>query len=152
MWYREAPVACDFYGATLPTDTRHVQFVMGATAAMQWERRDVPHYQRETGMRPQGEVIAKLDAASKRYGAVLALDRVNLDVCRGEVLALLGPNGAGKTTAISLLLGLLEADTGSAALFGQTPKSLTARRRIGAMLQTTGVPETLTIGQPIALF
>lgn len=106
----------------------------------------------ETGMRPQGEVIAKLDAASKRYGAVLALDRVDLDVRRGEVLALLGPNGAGKTTAISLLLGLLQADTGSATLFGAAPKSLSARRRIGAMLQTTGVPETLTIGELIALF
>ena len=103
-------------------------------------------------MRPQGEVIAKLDAASKRYGAVLALDRVDLDVRRGEVLALLGPNGAGKTTAISLLLGLLQADTGSATLFGAAPKSLSARRRIGAMLQTTGVPETLTIGELIALF
>ena len=106
----------------------------------------------ETGMRPQGEVIAKLDAASKRYGAVLALDRVDLDVRGGEVLALLGPNGAGKTTAISLLLGLLEADTGSATLFDAAPKSLSARRRIGAMLQTTGVPETLTIGELIALF
>src|SRR5258708_29394006 len=130
MGYGEGPVGWDFYGATCQADTRHVQFVTGATAAMRCERRDFPHYQRETGMQQQGEVIAKLDAASKRYGAVLALDRVNLDVRRGEVLALLGPNGAGKTTAISLLLGLLEADTGSAALLGQTPKSLTARRRI----------------------
>ena len=103
-------------------------------------------------MQGQGEVIAKLEAASKRYGSVLALDRVNLEVRRGEVLALLGPNGAGKTTAISLLLGLLEADTGSATLFDDVPKSLTARRRIGAMLQTTGVPETLTIGELITLF
>ncbi len=103
-------------------------------------------------MQGQGEVIAKLDAASKRYGAVLALDRVDLEVRRGEVLALLGPNGAGKTSAISLLLGLLQADTGSATLFDMAPKKLSARRRIGAMLQTTGVPETLTIGELIALF
>ncbi len=88
--------------------------------------------------------IARLDGASKRYGSVLALDGVDLDVRRGEVLALLGPNGAGKTTAISLLLGLLQADSGSATLFGEAPQSLAARRRIGAMLQTTGVPETLT--------
>jgi ABC-2 type transport system ATP-binding protein len=101
---------------------------------------------------PQTEVIARLEGASKRYGQVLALDGVNLDVRRGEVLALLGPNGAGKTTAVSLLLGLLQADVGSATLFGQAPKSLRARRRIGAMLQTTGVPETLTIGELITLF
>jgi ABC-2 type transport system ATP-binding protein len=103
-------------------------------------------------MRSNGEVIAGLDRCSKRYGSVVALDGVNLDVRRGEILALLGPNGAGKTTAISLLLGLLQADDGKATLFGAEPQSLAARRRIGAMLQTTGVPETLTIGELICLF
>ena len=103
-------------------------------------------------MQQNNDVIAKLGRASKRYGDLLALDAVNLDVRRGEVLALLGPNGAGKTTAISLLLGLLQADSGSATLFGEAPKRLSARRRIGAMLQTTGVPETLTIGELISLF
>jgi ABC-2 type transport system ATP-binding protein len=98
------------------------------------------------------EVIARLEAATKRYGKTPALESVTLDIRRGEVLALLGPNGAGKTTAISLLLGLLTADAGSASLFGSTPHTLSARRRIGAMLQTTAVPDTLTIGELIALF
>jgi ABC-2 type transport system ATP-binding protein len=97
-------------------------------------------------------VIAKLESASKRYGAVLALDQVTLDLRRGEVFALLGPNGAGKTTAISLLLGLLHPDTGSAQVFGESPQSLAARRRIGAMLQTSGVPDTLTVNELINLF
>ena len=97
-------------------------------------------------------LVARLDGASKRYGGVLALDRVDLEVRRGEVLALLGPNGAGKTTAISLLLGLLRTDTGSASLFGAVPQMLAPRRRIGAMLQTAGVPETLTVGELIELF
>jgi len=98
------------------------------------------------------EVIASLEQASKRYGGVLALDGVDLDVRSGEVLALLGPNGAGKTTAISLLLGLIEPDAGSATLFGLAPGSLAARSRIGAMLQTTAVPDTLTVAELIALF
>jgi ABC-2 type transport system ATP-binding protein len=98
------------------------------------------------------DVVARLDKVSKRYGTLLALDGVDLEVRRGEVLALLGPNGAGKTTAISLLLGLLKADTGTATVFGQVPSALAARRRIGAMLQTTGVPETLTVGELITLF
>jgi ABC-2 type transport system ATP-binding protein len=103
-------------------------------------------------MNPQAEVLASLEGASKRYGDVLALDNVNLQLRRGEVLALLGPNGAGKTTAISLLLGLVKSDAGLVTLFGEAPQALSARRRIGAMLQTTGVPETLTIGELISLF
>ena len=103
-------------------------------------------------MNAQPDVVARLDKVSKRYGRVVALDGVNIDVRRGEVLALLGPNGAGKTTAISLLLGLLKADSGTATVFGEAPSSLAARRRIGAMLQTTGVPETLTVGELVGLF
>jgi ABC-2 type transport system ATP-binding protein len=100
----------------------------------------------------ESDVVARLDAASKKYGNVIALDKIDLEVRRGEVLAVLGPNGAGKTTAISLLLGLIRADTGSARLFADVPQSLSVRRRIGAMLQTAGVPETLTIGELITLF
>ncbi|MHB8448810.1 MAG: ABC transporter ATP-binding protein [Rudaea sp.] len=98
------------------------------------------------------DVVAALCGASKRYGKLLALDGVDLDVRRGQVLALLGPNGAGKTTAISLLLGLLDPDAGSATVFGEKPHALAARRRIGAMLQTTAVPDTLQVGELIALF
>src|SRR3546814_15215120 len=60
--------------------------------------------------------IAHLDGAVKRYGPLTALDGVDLQLFRGELLALLGPNGAGKTTAIGLLLGLIRADAGSVAL------------------------------------
>jgi ABC-2 type transport system ATP-binding protein len=101
---------------------------------------------------PSADVVARLDRATKHYGPVLALDGVDLEVRRGEVLALLGPNGAGKTTAISLLLGLLKADAGKASVFGEAPSALVARQRIGAMLQTTGVPETLTVGELVTLF
>ena len=103
-------------------------------------------------MKQDPETIATLQAASRRYGDVLALDAVDLVVRRGEVLTVLGPNGAGKTTAISLLLGLIEPHGGSASAFGIAPQSLCARRRVGAMLQTGGVPETLTVGELIGLF
>jgi ABC-2 type transport system ATP-binding protein len=103
-------------------------------------------------MNQSGKTVAQLEAASKRYGAVLALDRVDLQVRRGEVQALLGPNGAGKTTAVSMLLGLLRPDAGRATLLGQSPQSLSARRHAGVMLQTAGVPETLTVGELMTLF
>src|SRR4029079_16138267 len=89
---------------------------------------------------------------SRRFGTVLALDQVSLEVRRGEVLALLGPNGAGKTTAISLLLGLQQPDAGSADLFGVPPRSNGARNRIGAMLQTRGVTDTLSRAALVGLF
>jgi len=98
------------------------------------------------------DVVAALAGARKSYGKVVALDGIDLQVHRGEVLALLGPNGAGKTTAISLLLGLLQPDSGQVQLFGVQPQTLAARRRSGAMLQTAGVPETLAVGELIELF
>jgi len=96
--------------------------------------------------------VARLSRVAKRYAQTQALAGVDLEVHRGEVLALLGPNGAGKTTAVSLLVGLLQADGGSAELFGAAPSALAARRRIGAMLQATSLPETLTVGELVDLF
>jgi ABC-2 type transport system ATP-binding protein len=71
-----------------------------------------------------------------RYGPHLALDRITLEVARGETLALLGPNGAGKSTTISLLLGLLRPQTGTVEVLGTTPRRAVAEGRVGAMLQT----------------
>ena len=96
--------------------------------------------------------VARLANAVKRYGQTQALAGIDLEVHRGEVLALLGPNGAGKTTAISLLVGLQQADAGSVSLFDSAPNALAARRRFGAMLQATSLPETLTVGELIDLF
>ena len=56
---------------------------------------------------------------SKAYSNGLqALDRINLKVKRGEVLALLGPNGAGKTTTMQMISGFLDKSSGSASIFG----------------------------------
>lgn len=95
--------------------------------------------------------IAALRGVRKGYGALVALDGVDLDVHRGELLALLGPNGAGKSTAINLLLGLIRADAGRAELFGRDPQDAAARRRIGVMLQSTALPQTLRVGELLRL-
>lgn len=97
------------------------------------------------------EVIASLSGAIKRYGALTALDGLNLMLHRGELLALLGPNGAGKSTAISLLLGLVRADAGKVELFGRDPQQIDARRRIGVMLQSASLPATLRVSELLRL-
>jgi ABC-2 type transport system ATP-binding protein len=94
---------------------------------------------------------AELAEVVKRYGAKTALNGVRLRIERGKVTALLGPNGAGKTTAISLLLGLATPDSGRVELFGRPPQELAARRRIGVMLQTAALPETLRVGELVEL-
>ena len=59
------------------------------------------------GQQARDGCVAELAGVHHRYGDVVALDGLDLDVRPGEVLAVLGPNGAGKTTAIGLLLGSL---------------------------------------------
>jgi ABC-2 type transport system ATP-binding protein len=91
----------------------------------------------------------ELRGASKRFplrggGDFLALDRVSLEVRRGEIVALLGPNGAGKTTAMQLALGLLDASAGEARLFGGHPEILATRRRIGYAPDAPLFPRALT--------
>jgi ABC-type multidrug transport system ATPase subunit len=95
--------------------------------------------------------LAELVRARKRYGKTVALAGLDLDVRRGEVLAVLGPNGAGKSTAISLWLGLLQADDGDVRLMGRSPLDVEARREVGVMLQEVVLPPTLRVRELIAL-
>ncbi|WP_366146352.1 ATP-binding cassette domain-containing protein [uncultured Pseudokineococcus sp.] len=82
----------------------------------------------------------------KRYGAVTALDGLDLAVPRGSVLGVLGPNGAGKTTAVRVLTTLLRPDAGRAVVAGVDVLADPAgvRRRIGVSGQYAAVDEQLT--------
>lgn len=122
------------------------------TTQPQTRRSHVDHHGRGPTPSALGAPVAELRNVTKRYGDVLALDDVDLQVRPGEVLALLGPNGAGKTTAVSLLLGLMRPTSGTATLFGSSPTDMAAKVRIGAMLQTSGVPATLTVREHIQSF
>lgn len=82
-----------------------------------------------------GGSAVSLRAVTKRYGALQAVDHLNLDIPEGGTVAMLGPNGAGKSTTIEILLGLRDPDGGSASLLGMTPARAIAAGRVGAMLQ-----------------
>lgn len=75
--------------------------------------------------------------ASKRFGATLALDRVDFDIAQGEFFGLLGPNGAGKTTLISALAGLVRLDSGRLEVMGCDVHDdcLAVRRQLGVVPQ-----------------
>lgn len=96
--------------------------------------------------------VVELRGVGKRYGDVQALDAIDLTVDAGDVVAVLGPNGAGKTTAISIMLGLRAPTTGSVSVFGGDPAEPGIRARFGAMLQESGMPATLRVGEVIDLF
>ena len=95
--------------------------------------------------------VASLRGITKRYGAVTALNAIDLEVRRGELLAVLGPNGAGKSTAISLWLGLIEADAGEVTLLGGSPQDADRRRGLGVMMQDVEMHKELHVRELVAL-
>lgn len=89
-------------------------------------------------MSVNSDIVIKTTGLTKRFGSVLAVDNLSLEIARGQVFGLLGPNGSGKTTTLGMLLGLLRPTSGSIHLFGQgaDPGSRhRALRRIGATME-----------------
>ena len=90
----------------------------------------------------------------KRYGDVVAVDGLSLEIARGECFGLLGPNGAGKTTTIEILEGLLVPDGGEVEVLGLTWQrdEQALRQRLGVQLQETQLAEKLTVEETLRLF
>ena len=82
------------------------------------------------------DVVIQTSGLTKRYGEVLAVDDLSMNVPRGHVFGLLGPNGSGKTTTMGMLLGLVKPTAGSFSLFDSGIGHLEAMRRIGAIVET----------------
>ncbi len=88
---------------------------------------------------------------TKRYGDVTAVDRLDLTIGQGEVVALLGPNGAGKSTTIDMMLGLTRPDSGTVNVFGVVPGAAVRDGRVGAQLQSGGMLPDLTVSEIVTL-
>jgi ABC-type multidrug transport system ATPase subunit len=79
--------------------------------------------------------VIETSALTKRYGTVVAVDRLALRVRAGEVYGFLGPNGAGKSTTLRMLLGLVRPTAGTAEILGCEPGCSAALGRLGAMIE-----------------
>jgi len=90
----------------------------------------------------------------KRYGAVRALDGLDLDVEAGETFAVIGPNGAGKTTALKILLGLVRPDAGTVGIgeANRSPLDPAARASLGYVPQKVEFAAGRTVAEVLRFF
>lgn len=159
----------------LPQDVGNVFFALGAVQALStgetiaetWGRlgRRLRPRRKVAAATASGELPAKADHnqglaleirdLTVRYGAVTALDKVNLKVPSGRVVGLVGPNGAGKSTMVDAIAGFLHRYEGSVFLDGKPLEGLsaTARARLGIRRtwQTTRIAPELRVGEYLRL-
>jgi ABC-2 type transport system ATP-binding protein len=92
-----------------------------------------------------------LNGLHKHFGAVRAVDGIDLTVEPGEIVAFLGPNGAGKTTTIDTVLGLSQPTQGSVEVYGMAPRQAISKGLVAAVMQTGGLLKDLTVGETVQL-
>jgi ABC-2 type transport system ATP-binding protein len=97
--------------------------------------------------------VVAIRGVSKRFGDVVALEAVDLDIRRGEIFALLGPNGAGKTTLISIVAGLLRASSGEVRVLGRdvVRDYRETRRAIGLVPQEINFDPFFTVEEALRI-
>jgi ABC-2 type transport system ATP-binding protein len=100
------------------------------------------------------DLAIRIEGLVKKFGDVVAVNGLDLEVARGECFGLLGPNGAGKTTTVEILEGLTAADGGVVEVLGRTwaQDAEGLRARLGVALQETRLYDRLTVGETLRLF
>jgi len=103
---------------------------------------------------PEAEAALRCRGLVKRYGSVVAVNGLDLEVARGECFGLLGPNGAGKTTTVEVCEGLNQPDAGDVVVLGERwrGEGRALRARLGIQLQETKFPDKLTVEEVLTLF
>ena len=99
-------------------------------------------------------MVVNIKNLVKRYGSLVAVDHLDLQIEEGEIYGLLGPNGSGKTTTINCILSLLKYDKGEVTVFGKemTPTSYEIKKDIGVIFQNIAVFDELSVYENIYYF
>ena len=99
-------------------------------------------------------VVVQTKSLTKRYGDMVALDQLSINLERGRILGFIGPNGAGKTTTIKILVGLCRPTSGSAMIDGVdcTAESNTVKRLVGYMPDTFGSYDNMRVREYLDFF
>jgi ABC-2 type transport system ATP-binding protein len=99
-------------------------------------------------------VLVRLQGLSRRFGDLVAVDRLSLEVHRGEMFGLIGPDGAGKTTTLRMVLGILAPDSGSVETCGLSPARQRRQLsdRVGYLSQRFSLYGDLSVDENIAFF
>jgi len=100
------------------------------------------------------DLVVEAKGLRKSYGAVAAVDGLDLEMARGEVLSLLGPNGAGKTTTVEILEGYRRRDNGEVRVLGEDPQRAGTewRARRGIVLQNNEDVADLSVSESVRHF
>ena len=95
--------------------------------------------------------LLTLPKFSVYYGPVQAIHGIELHVGEGEIVTVIGPNGAGKTTLLDMALGFSPPSDGTVSVFGSDPVAAVRQGRVGAVLQTGGLLEDLSVRETVAM-
>ncbi len=100
------------------------------------------------------DAMIRIQGLTKRFGALTAVDHLNLEIGRGEIFGLVGPDGAGKTTTLRMLCGLMDPSEGEAFVAGENvaknPRAV--KDRIGYMAQRFGLYTDLTVDENMEFY
>ncbi|KYH30834.1 putative ABC transporter ATP-binding protein YbhF [Clostridium tepidiprofundi DSM 19306] len=98
--------------------------------------------------------IVKIEELTKKFGDIIAVDDVNIEIKEGEIYGLLGPNGAGKSTMINIMCGLLRATKGKVKILDKdiNEHSMFVKKNIGVVPQNIAIYEDLTAYENVKFF
>jgi ABC-2 type transport system ATP-binding protein len=99
-------------------------------------------------------VIIRTENLTRKFGALTAVDHLNLEIAEGEIFALVGPDGAGKTTTMRMLCGLMNPTEGKAIVAGHdvSLELEAVKDQIGYMAQRFGLYSDLTVAENMTFY